>query len=643
MMAVDSATGASSSYWALESGSRLLRVQGSGVDLAPLAGWRVSVSAIRRGGTLHVRAGSVHVLSAPSRPQVRLAAAGHTTAVVLLNVNGNSPADAATAASTVFSTTDPYSVKEYWLTQTYGKVNLVGMHNPAGDVLGPYAVNTCDITQAPAEATAIAQQHGYDLSTYQTVVWVFPTTCGGGGIGEQPGHQVWSYGLSRFVISHELGHNFGNSHASTLRCFTDAGHTTIAVLSSDCDPPDEYGDPFDPMGSGGTYINCSVSGPNISAVPYEMDPWRKINIGAMSISDAPTENVAGTHTYTLAPLENATGVRLIRLPDGRGDGRMFDLSFRQPTGTFDQWYNRPLDANNDGNGQALNGVRVALDPTAFASQTTQPLDNTYLLDMTPSTGGQLTNPCTSSSPSGCNPCVNEPPGCVSNQFFNSWIAENGCTNLAMTGFEDAPLASGNSWSDPLTGLTIAVGSVGAGGAQVTITYAQGTGGDVSAPTAPGSLKASLASTGVVTLTWTASVDSIDGVSHYIVLRDGKVVQSSVAGLLSTDKPGPGTHTYTVRAADSTGNLGPASAPASVTISSPKPPPPPPPKCVVPKLKGLRLAAARTALQRAHCALGTVRHKHSRRVKRGRIISQSPTAGAHGPAGSKVSVVVSRGR
>jgi hypothetical protein len=643
LIAFDSQTGASSSHWALETRSRVIALRPRGIDLAPLAGWRVRVRGAASARVLRPGAGGLRVLSGPSRAGARFASASHTTIVVLLNVNGNSPSDAATAMQQVFSTTDPYSVKEYWLTQTYGQVDLVGKHNAAGDVIGPYAVDTCDLTQAPAEATTQAQQHGYDLTAYQSVIWVFPTTCGGGGLGEQPGHQVWTYGLSRFVISHELGHNFGNPHASTLRCYTDPGKTTIATLSSYCDPPDEYGDPFDPMGSGGTYPHCTVGGPNSSAVPYEMDPWRKLNIGAMSIADAPTENVAGTHTYTLAPLENASGLRLIRLPDGRADGRMFDLSFRQPTGTFDQWYDHPIDSTDDGNRSAIDGVRVAMDPSGTASQTQAPLDNSYLLDMTPSTGGPLTDPCTSTSPAGCDPCVNEPPGCSSNTFFQPWLAENGCTNLQMTGFEDAPLATGNSWSDPLTGITIAIGAVGASGAQVTISYAQGTGPDVSAPTAPGSLKASLSSTGVVTLSWSPSVDSLDGVSHYVLLRDGKVIQGNVTSTETTDKPAVGRHAYTVRAADAAGNLGPESAQVAVTIQSSTPPPPPPPRCVVPRLRGLKLAAARTALQHAHCALGKVRRRHSRRVRRGRVISQSPAPGKREAAGSKVAVVLSRGR
>lgn len=66
------------------------------------------------------------------------------------------------------------------------------------------------------------------------------------------------------------------------------------------------------------------------------------------------------------------------------------------------------------------------------------------------------------------------------------------------------------------------------------------------------------------------------------------------------------------------------------------------RCVVPRL-GLRtVAAARRALTRARCRLGRVRRARSR-VRRGRIIAQSRRAGRRLPVGTRVSVVVSRGR
>jgi hypothetical protein len=71
--------------------------------------------------------------------------------------------------------------------------------------------------------------------------------------------------------------------------------------------------------------------------------------------------------------------------------------------------------------------------------------------------------------------------------------------------------------------------------------------------------------------------------------------------------------------------------------------PVPPVCRVPGVIGRALAWATGALARAHCRLGAVGRAYSRRVRKGRVIAQNPRAGVERPAGSRVSVVISRGR
>ena len=70
------------------------------------------------------------------------------------------------------------------------------------------------------------------------------------------------------------------------------------------------------------------------------------------------------------------------------------------------------------------------------------------------------------------------------------------------------------------------------------------------------------------------------------------------------------------------------------------PPPPPVRCVVPKVRGKKLSAARRAIRHAHCSLGAVRKVKSR-VKPGRVVSQKPRAGSHLRAGARVRLWVSR--
>jgi large repetitive protein len=65
-------------------------------------------------------------------------------------------------------------------------------------------------------------------------------------------------------------------------------------------------------------------------------------------------------------------------------------------------------------------------------------------------------------------------------------------------------------------------------------------------------------------------------------------------------------------------------------------------CVVPKVKKKTLAKARRLLAEKRCALGKVTYAYSRKVKKGRIISESKRPGTRHRRGTKVNVVVSRG-
>jgi beta-lactam-binding protein with PASTA domain len=66
-------------------------------------------------------------------------------------------------------------------------------------------------------------------------------------------------------------------------------------------------------------------------------------------------------------------------------------------------------------------------------------------------------------------------------------------------------------------------------------------------------------------------------------------------------------------------------------------------CVVPKLKGKRLAAARRALKKAHCAVGHITKRKSSTVRKGRVISSRPKAASRHQTGTRVALTVSRGK
>ena len=66
-------------------------------------------------------------------------------------------------------------------------------------------------------------------------------------------------------------------------------------------------------------------------------------------------------------------------------------------------------------------------------------------------------------------------------------------------------------------------------------------------------------------------------------------------------------------------------------------------CIVPKVKGNSLSAAKRAIKAHNCSVGKIKHSFSRKVKKGRVISQKPKPGKRLKHGAKVNLVVSKGR
>lgn len=96
----------------------------------------------------------------------------------------------------------------------------------------------------------------------------------------------------------------------------------------------------------------------------------------------------------------------------------------------------------------------------------------------------------------------------------------------------------------------------------------------------------------------------------------------------------GTDTFDYVASDGEGTS--AEATATINVVAPVV------QCVVPRVVGLRLAAARTRIRAANCAVGRTRYARSRKVGRvGRVLSQTPRPGTRLPRGTKVNLVVGR--
>jgi hypothetical protein len=80
---------------------------------------------------------------------------------------------------------------------------------------------------------------------------------------------------------------------------------------------------------------------------------------------------------------------------------------------------------------------------------------------------------------------------------------------------------------------------------------------------------------------------------------------------------------------------------AVTATFTANPPPPPKPCVVPNVKGKKLAAAKSAIKSHHCSVGKITKVKSSPSHRGKVISQSPKAGKHLKHGAKVALKVGK--
>jgi hypothetical protein len=148
-----------------------------------------------------------------------------------------------------------------------------------------------------------------------------------------------------------------------------------------------------------------------------------------------------------------------------------------------------------------------------------------------------------------------------------------------------------------------------------------------------------------TVTVSGTADAGSGINSIVV--GGQTVPVASNGGWTAQVPlSPGTNTITALATDGAGAT--AQAQVAVVYNAPAPPPAPPAppapvKCKVPRTKGMKLAAAERAVRAAHCKVGKVKHVASKKVRSGRIMSTSPSAGRILKVGTKIEFFVSKGR
>lgn len=151
-----------------------------------------------------------------------------------------------------------------------------------------------------------------------------------GYFGKAMGSTIWlaKGGVTRFVVSHEIGHTLGFPHAGNIECSCTAVPVSGADTSCSGDP---YGNPFSIMGKGAGHV----------------DAYHKLLAGWLTPSDVVEIPVASAGPFVfdlgvdLEPQETAPSgipkaIRIVR--EGGSTGVLGDvlLEYRQPTDSFEE-------------------------------------------------------------------------------------------------------------------------------------------------------------------------------------------------------------------------------------------------------------------------------------------------------------------
>ena len=302
-------------FW-LETGGERIRLVGAPDSLRP--GERVRVRGTRKGESFLVAADAGAVTAdGPASVASVGPAVTKTVAVIAFTFSDNTsqPWTTDQIRANFFATSN--SVRSYFSDASYGQVTVTG------DVFGWYQIaandDACNSSTWGTQAKAAATAAGVNLGAYQHIVFIFPRSaaCGWAGLAYMPGTESWNNGtLSVRVAGHELAHNFGVHHASTLACTSGGVPVTLSTTCTES----EYGDPFDIMGSAARLTNN----------------WHRWRLGYFSNSEVVTVTSANAGQLTLGVVSQANSVpKIVRV--ARGDGNFYYLEFRQPFGSFDNF------------------------------------------------------------------------------------------------------------------------------------------------------------------------------------------------------------------------------------------------------------------------------------------------------------------
>ena len=486
-----------------------------------LAGAKVRVTGVTEGKRLFVADGATRKIAAATT------AASYSTgtrrvAVVLLNFSNDTsqPYTKETARGVAF--TNPESVAAYYAESSWGQLALTG------DVFGWYTIpntnTSCAYSTWASAANTAASAAGVDLSAFDNVVYAFPTTasCPWGGLAQTPGRSTWLNGpgsMALRTMAHELGHNFGTHHASSLECTEGGVRVSMSSSATNCSTY-EYGDPFTLMGQ---------------ATRYQHTNFSRGNFGWLQSANTATVSVSGD--YVLKPIETGGSSANLAIQIARTSGTYLTLEVRQVAG-FDTF----LDT-----APVVNGISVRITSGYNVAAQSQ------LVDSTPGTSSFV------DAPIQVGQTLVDPVSGVSIKT----VGVSSAGVIVHIQFGSVPTPTPTPSATPLTSPTAI--PTPSPTPIATPTPSPTPVSDTQPPTAPATLLATFGTGKRLELAWTASTDNV-GVVGYNVYRDGVRVGTVTGTSFGDTFTGKRkSATYGVVAYDLAGNL---SATAQLVLAAP---------------------------------------------------------------------------
>lgn len=244
-----------------------------------------------------------------------------SAAVVLVNFSDN-PVQPKTPAyiQNIFYN----DVNNYFKEASLNKLSIL-----SGSTHGWYTIpvtsNNCDTSLIAQEGRTAAAANGVDLSSFQLIVFMFPTNsgCGFSGVGgSSPTGQSYIFihdtaGMSTKVIAHEMGHAMGLMHSDALNC----GATCIGTEGVNCTRVG-YGDPADLMGTRMGHMNAFI----------------KESLGWINSGGAPSiTHVQASGNYRIGTYElnnsDAKALKILKSTNSTtGKNTYYYVEYRQPVG-----------------------------------------------------------------------------------------------------------------------------------------------------------------------------------------------------------------------------------------------------------------------------------------------------------------------